>query len=188
MLQWTATISYFSLILLTSVHFLAFQEIRPNQLSCGCEPSRPVWKFEAAATDNKPFGEQKKDSIRSFWDWHDALWIDEFDDTKMVKCLFRMPCAVNYLALWCQTTASEIFLSPVKPRGCVGIIVFLVAKHWKGMFIQSSGVLGVLCIGGLMWFVYRRFSQLLPICFGHHCSFQILHTQDMPRWTPETNI
>lgn len=101
----------------------------------------------------------------------------------MVKCLFRMPCAVNYLALWHQTTASEIFLSPVKPRKCVGIIVFLVAKHWKGMFIQSSGVLGVLCIGGLMWFVYRRFSQLLPICFGHHCSFQILHTQDMPRWS-----
>lgn len=85
MLQWTATISYFSLILLTSVHFLAFQEIRPNQLSCGCEPSRPLWMFEAAAWDNKPFGEQKKDSIRSFWGWHDALWIVEFDDTKMLS-------------------------------------------------------------------------------------------------------
>lgn len=34
---------------------------------------------------NKPFGEQKKDSIRSFWGWHDALWIVEFDDTKMLS-------------------------------------------------------------------------------------------------------
>ncbi len=89
MLQWTATIGYFSLILVTSFHFLALQEIGPNQLSCGCEPSRPVWKFEAWKWI-EPFCEHKKTSIRNFWRWH---YVFELMTHMFVQ---NAKCAVNY--------------------------------------------------------------------------------------------